>query len=86
MLYNVIKIMKGEKKRKMKRYFKLAVDTGYHTYEDFVVIESDFFESEEELEREVQLLASELKDNNVSEYYEELTEEEAEEDYYDDFF
>ena len=70
----------------MKRYFKLAVDTGYHTYEDFVVIESDFFESEEELEREVQLLASDLKDNNVSEYYEELTEEEAKGGYYDDFF
>ena len=70
----------------MKRYFKLAVDTGFHTYEDFVVVESDFFENEEELEKEIQLLALELKDNNVSEYYEELTEEEAEEDYYDDFF
>lgn len=70
----------------MKRYFKLAVDTGFHTYEDFVVVESDFFENEEELEREIQFLALELKDNNVSEYYEELTEEEAEEDYYDDFF
>ena len=68
----------------MKRYFKLMINTCNEPYEDFVVFDSNDFESEEELEKEIKSLELIFKDS-VSEYYEELTKEEFEE-YYEAHF